>query len=239
MVLQDEGTIAVGDVLGQADVLGRAFDFGAVLYYHAIVDDGDTASSSAHAVHAPAGGSVDDVVGLPLTGRTTSVNEGDGLLVNGTRLTVGVGGVVEAIEHLHLVATLHEDATVAPALALAFHYHGRPPFHVQLVVAEDFFGINGPAAGLHGHGAVLYLPRGGCAVFVGEFIEVRAVEQHNGVARCGGAVAWGDDLRHGLPSLGELGVPFFGCFLVSNLGGEYPLYAKADEEDEEEFFFHC
>ncbi len=208
VILEYDRAIAMSDVFWKTDVLAGSFYFRVVLHHDAIVDDGDTARRSSNAVNAPTRGGVDDVVGLPFAGRAAGIHKWYRLFVNRGSLPIWIGCIVETIEHLHFVAALQEDAAVASALALSL-YHGRcPPFDVQLAVAKYFFGKNIPRIGLDGHGTILHFPLGGCAVFMGEFVEIRPVEQHDGIAWSSGACAGRDDFWHGLPSFSEPRIPF-------------------------------
>src|SRR5213078_3918506 len=78
----------------------------------------------------------DDVIRLPLAGRTGGVDERWILAVDRARLPVGIRVVLVGIEHLQLVDSHEKDAAVAALLAFTLWRSRRAPLDVQLHVAE-------------------------------------------------------------------------------------------------------
>src|SRR5688572_29042129 len=78
-----------------------------------------------------------DVVALPLAGRTADIDQWRILAVNGSSLPVGIGLVFIGVEYLNLILSHQENAAIATPLALAHGRHGRRPFHMQLNIAES------------------------------------------------------------------------------------------------------
>src|SRR6266446_8045829 len=77
-----------------------------------------------------------DVVGLPLRGRTRGVDEGRELAVDGGSLAVGVGLAFVGIENLHFIQAVEKDAAVAAILILALRGHRLGEFDMELAIAE-------------------------------------------------------------------------------------------------------
>src|SRR5207249_2418054 len=103
--------------------------------------------------------------------------------IDGAGLAVGIGGVLETVQHLDLVAVEEEDAAVAATLAAPGRRHGRGPLDVKLAVADGIFGRNRAAAAHDLRVAVLDLPL--CRPATGTLPpgEVFAVEENHRIRR--------------------------------------------------------
>ena len=135
------------------------------------------------AVLVEAGPAKGDVVGLPLSGRARGVGERRILAVNGPGLAVGVGIGLVGIEDLQLEQAHEENAAVAAILALAAGRVGRGPLDMQLNIPE--FGLGLDRSGSRGdfHEPVRHLPP--CRAALGGLpgVEVRSIEQDDGILR--------------------------------------------------------
>ena len=83
-----------------------------------------------------------DVVGLPFAGFTAGINEGFGTTVEGSALTVRIGLVLVAVEHLNFILTHEKDAAVTASLTVAFDDGWGGKFDMQPARTEFFFALN-------------------------------------------------------------------------------------------------
>ena len=121
--------------------------------------------------------SIDDVVNLPLTGRKAGVYQRRVLAINGAGRTVGIGFVLERIEHLQFVAVQAEEhAAIAAALALAVGRRRGRPLHVQLAIAKILQRANVAAPLDAFHVAIAGNPFSGAAIHTHPLGEVFSVE---------------------------------------------------------------
>ena len=114
--LQTDRTIAVRAYLRMTDVLCCTTNSEVVEQYDAVLDNRYGRRYLVSTVCVEYGSAVDDIVNVPLAGLTHSVCQRNNLLVDATCLTVGVGLVVVAIQHLNLVDALQEDTAVTTSL---------------------------------------------------------------------------------------------------------------------------
>ena len=164
-------------------MLGRALDVLAMLHDDAVVEHG----------HEGWGGKLgavvarrleDDVVDVPCAGRHAGVHQRRVLAVDCRRQAVGVGGIAEAVQHLHFVQAQQEDAAVAATLAVRRDLRRRAPLHMQLATAERFAGVDVAAARFHLHRvAGDEIPRRLTIVAPSPGVQAAAVEEHDGVGR--------------------------------------------------------
>ena len=73
---------------------------------------------------------------LPFARTPRGIDEWRPLSVDRASLAVGVGGILERVEHLNLVLALEKDAAVTAVLAGAADDGRGGPLHVQLHVAK-------------------------------------------------------------------------------------------------------
>src|ERR1035437_5841595 len=132
----------------------------------------------------------DDVVDLPLTRFASRIHKRRELPVNRRCLAVGVGGIVEGVEHLNLVTAHQQHAAIAARLAGTFDVGQLGPLDVKLAVAELLTREKVTRAGSHLEVAAPDFPlRVHDLVAIGALAvlrplgEVFAVEQHDGVRR--------------------------------------------------------
>ena len=147
-------------ILAAPAVPAAALQRGSVLHDHAVEHDGDVAGVEHFAVLINRAAE-DDVIHLPLAGRTHGVGHGRVDAIHGAGEAVGVGGVVVVVEHLNFQLIAHrKDAAVAASLAVALRLGGCGPLDVELAVAPLGFrpNIAGPGDALHG--SVLHDPFG-------------------------------------------------------------------------------
>ena len=130
----------------------------------------------------------DDVVNLPLARGQRGIHQRRVLAIDRACGTVGIRGVVEAIQHLNFVFAVQEHAAVAAALAVAMRWSRRGPFDMKLEVAEVIFGVNVAGLGNGNHFAVFDLPFARLGLIAGmPLVEILSIEEHDGV---GGRLAW-------------------------------------------------
>lgn len=120
MVLEDKGGF-FRDALEFSGGGGFPCDGGMVLNEDAVMQDSERAGGVL-AIGVGFWGVEDDVITLPLAGFAAGVYERGLVAVEGTGLTVVVGGVLVGIEDLDFVAALEVDATVPAALAFILHF---------------------------------------------------------------------------------------------------------------------
>src|SRR5262245_12621499 len=137
-----------------------------------------------------------DVVGLPLSWPARRVDEGWKLTVHGGRLTVRVGWILEAVQHLNLEDAGQKYTAVAAPLALAFDCGGRRELDVKLNVAELALRSEHPFSSLENAGS--HRPAGGRSVVSLPVRQIVSGAQKDDriAGRCWeGRWSWSDDGR--------------------------------------------
>src|SRR5262245_18383152 len=105
-----------------------------MMQHHAIVNHGHVALLHQLLLVVPPRWLKNDVVVLPFTGWPAGVHKRWSLTIDRTSLSVGIGGVVVGIKHLHFVHPVDQHTTVAATLAVALDLRGRGEFQVELKV---------------------------------------------------------------------------------------------------------
>src|SRR6266576_2588920 len=141
----------------------------------------------------------DDVIRLPLTRRPRGIDEWRILPVDGTGLAVRVRVVLVGIEHLQLIDPHEKDAAVAALLAFTLWRSRRAPLDVQLHVAEAACRDEHAGVRFDLDVAVFDDPFRRGAVLRAPLRKVRAVEQHDSIARRGSGRTFGPGVYHGRP----------------------------------------
>ena len=103
-------------VFGHNAVAGGAFNTVVVLGKHAVLNYRDVRRFRKFAIGV-AGRVKDNVVGLPFAGRTAGVHFWRILAIEGAALSVGIGAIFVAVEHLDLELAHKENARIAASLA--------------------------------------------------------------------------------------------------------------------------
>ena len=183
MVLQEQREPTVRRVGWITDVGGVAFQYNVVLHQDAVQHHRNQGGRLQLAVGAEAGSAPVDIVDLPLTIARVGVGERCLLLVDTSHHAVHVGRVVIAVEHLHLVLRLQEDAAVAAILTMVLFRSGRPELDMELHITEMPVRHDAPRAGLHRQLTVADHPPG-IALLTLPLREVLPVEQDDGVGGC-------------------------------------------------------
>jgi len=111
----------------------------------------------------------DDVIGLPLSGRSAGVDERGILAIDGAGHSVGIGGVLIGIENLNFVEAHQKNAAVAASLVFALDQFGCGPFDMELAGAEGLSGLNVAGAREDFYVAVSELPGSGLVGLFGTF----------------------------------------------------------------------
>ena len=177
-----------------------------VLHQHAVVEHSDVGWLSQAAVVTKDRGLKDDIVGLPFAGRARRVYQWSVLLVDRGSLAMDIGGVIDAVEDLHLIAVLELDAAIAAVLTVkAFDICRRPPFDMHLDVAEVLLGND--VARTDGPDAIFDRPIDSAAFdrCFDPGVRVGTVEQHNRVRR-NSALGCIHRRRYRLPDFGHFGL---------------------------------
>ena len=158
MILQLDRTLSMETVFRQPYVRCMTGDHRIVLDHHAIVDDRNPGRRKNRAIVAEPGRGEQDVVFIPFTRRTHHIFERRGLLVNASRLAIGISAVVIIIQHLQLVTALQENATVAPCLVLSGNVGRDQPFDMELEILEGLFRLYIPGAFFYRHHTIPHFP---------------------------------------------------------------------------------
>ena len=153
---------------------GGAGDFHLVVDEHVVVLHGDDGVLRLLAFAVELRGGEINVVGLPHEGRETHVHARLGLRVDAAALVVQPLEA-EAVQHLHLVAVLHIDAAVRPALAATERLEGQDELDVQRVVLKIRL-LRLAAGGEELAAQLVEVP-------AREGIAVRAIEEHHRARR--------------------------------------------------------
>src|SRR6185312_1396998 len=160
VVLQQDGVFfRLRKIFRRRAVNSRSEQFFVVVHQDTVEEDG-LIGRLQYFVSIHFRGFEDDVVSLPLAGLARRVLERRPLTVDGADLSIGIGGIVPAIEHLNFIAALQENAAVAAVLAVAANFGGVGENHVELHIAELFLRHDVTLAESHFHVAVLDLPAG-------------------------------------------------------------------------------
>src|SRR5258706_1520794 len=125
----------------------------------------------------------DDVVGLPLAGRTRSVHQWRVLAIDRASLAVRIGLALVRVQDLSLVESLQEDAAVSAVLVLALCGKGLGKLHVQLAIAKSFARVDVPRLWHDFEITVLHFPLRRAAVLVRPFGKILAVEKNYCIRR--------------------------------------------------------
>ena len=110
-------TIAVRHHTWKTDILGSTLNNEIVEQKHTILNNGNSWAHAICTILVENRGVVDDIVNIPLAWLAHSICQRHHLLVDATRLTIGVGLVVVVIQNLHLVLILQEYTAIASSLA--------------------------------------------------------------------------------------------------------------------------
>ncbi len=128
VVLEQDGDVAVLEIIAALGVGRRANQFLVVLDQNVVVENGHPRGMDDFAVfeHRRA---VNDIEALPFARRAGGVCQGRVLALDGAQLAVEVGVVLMGIQNLYLVGT-EEDATVAALLSFQRGLRDKLEFHV-------------------------------------------------------------------------------------------------------------
>src|SRR5690606_22073308 len=135
--------------------------FHIVLYQHSVMEHRNAGLTGKDTIGIESGRSPDNVIGLPLAGSFCRVYQWNTLFIDATRLAVGIGAIVVAIQHLYLVQSLHEDTAVSTPLPFTHNLGRRSPLHMQLVVSEFLLGADTSFTTDHGKSTIGHFPLGG------------------------------------------------------------------------------
>ena len=156
-----------------------------VLQHHSVLYHGHIRAIEISAILLEDRSRVDDIIYIPLSRLAHGIHQGRCLLVDAACHAVYICLVVIAVQYLHLIHILQEDAAVATSLALALYSLWHTPFDVQLETAKLLFGNDIAFALVHSHDSLLHRPSClGSTVAVGPGREVLAVKEHNGIIGC-------------------------------------------------------
>ena len=180
VILEAEGAgrAEIG-LLAAAALLGHN---GVELDEDSIVNDGGHRRLLYLALGIAGRGGEEDVVALPLLCGAGGVDQGGRKAVEGTGNAVGIGGVVERIEHLQFVAAEQIDARVAPQLALLIGHIGELVFEMDLRIAVERLGGGVFRPGDTKHGLIFVDgATGGLSIGLCPLAEARAIKENDGV----------------------------------------------------------
>ena len=170
--------------VGRACTIGRrSHQLEVVLNQHPVEKHGHARRALERAVGLEVRPVEDDVVRLPVAGRSRGVDERGILAVDGAGLAIGIRVVLVGVEDLELVHPHQKDPAVPALLALALHDSRRCPFDVELHIPERTRGYQHPGSRLHFDVAVLDDPLGRRAVLGAPLRQVRPVEQDDRILR--------------------------------------------------------
>ena len=125
-----------------------------------------------------------DIVSLPLAGFARGVHQRRPLTINRAGLPIGIGRILERIEHLNFIAALEKNPAIAATLAVAVNLPRAKP--IRYATARHRISLCGDLAGSLGdfEVSVLHFPFRGRSVFRRYPVrEILAVEQHDRVGR--------------------------------------------------------
>ena len=127
------------NVFGHLPVHHGSHGFLAVVHHHAVEEDREIGRLD-ELFAFETGRFENDVVDVPLAGLAGGIGERRPLAVNPAGLPIGIGGVVDGVQHLNLVAAHQQHAAIAAALAGAANIGRLGPLHVELAIAEFLAG---------------------------------------------------------------------------------------------------
>jgi len=183
MSLEADRAVAVGLHLRMADILCRAPDGEVVQKYDPVLDHGHGRGPPVSAVLIEYRGSVDDVIDIPLARLSHGVRQRNNLLVNTSRLAIGVGLIVIVVQDLDLVLVLKENSAVAPGLARTGYILWHAPFKMELETAEALFSDYVTGGFVDSKHAIVDNPFGLSAFGRLPSVKVLSVEEYDGVRR--------------------------------------------------------
>ena len=111
-----------------------------VVHKYAVVQYGDEGWFDQFTRIAELGCLEQNVVGLPFTWLSTSVDRGRLLFINRSALAIKVGRVVEGVEDLDFVSAHHVYAAIAAPLPFSLYLVQCREFKVELAIPESLLG---------------------------------------------------------------------------------------------------
>ena len=163
--------------------LPQTEDGGVVLNQHTIMQNCERVGANDSPFRIKSRTVENDVVGLPLAGRSAHIDQGRVLAVDCRCLPVRVGLALVGIKYLDfiIIEVHHEDPAVPSILILAVGRVGSGPFHVELVIAESLLGFDVASARNYLEIALANFPWGRPAFDRFPGGKVFAVEKNNGI----------------------------------------------------------
>ena len=175
MILKHERTASNSFVIG--DTAGsNVRKLNVVVNYDTVLNNGNSAVLANLVVLVEAGSTENDVVGLPLKRRKTSVAKRSMHLVDTGAVVILRAFDTVGVKNLTLVAAVDVNAAVASALTGSFRHIRNSEFNVNVSIAKLIVGDN--IAVTNGKNTVFYLPvRLLAGAAGGPLIKIRTVKE--------------------------------------------------------------
>src|SRR5690606_31740432 len=116
VILQPKGSTTVRLIRRMANPACGTLDFHMVLNQHAVMKYGNSGWRSQLSFIVKSRRRINNVVGLPFPRTTAGVNQRNNLLVNRSRLTIGIGFIFIGIEDLNFITLLQENSAIPASL---------------------------------------------------------------------------------------------------------------------------